>query len=94
MISLPICTKPSVPGMDTEEKIKQSRFGLPIFHTDKIFFKGQPCCDGDCRNTGKTQLLPHHWWRLNIRKTVLRLNFDSAKETVALKAEGKERGNF
>lgn len=34
--------KPLVPGFAEEAKIKESRFGLPIFHTDKIFFKGQP----------------------------------------------------
>src|SRR5690348_16736644 len=34
--------KPLVPGMADEAKIRESRFGLPIFHTDKIYFKGQP----------------------------------------------------
>ncbi|MNK06793.1 Xanthine dehydrogenase molybdenum-binding subunit [compost metagenome] len=34
--------KPVVPGMADEEKIKEARFGLPVFHTDKIYFKGQP----------------------------------------------------
>ena len=34
--------KPQVPGLSDEAKIKESRFGLPVFHTDKIYFKGQP----------------------------------------------------
>src|SRR4051812_3007738 len=34
--------KQTVPGFADENKIKESRFGLPIFHTDKIYFKGQP----------------------------------------------------
>ncbi|WP_114790206.1 xanthine dehydrogenase family protein molybdopterin-binding subunit [Niabella yanshanensis] len=34
--------KPQVPGLADEAKIKESRFGLPVFHTDKIYFKGQP----------------------------------------------------
>src|SRR5690606_31912873 len=34
--------KSFVPGFADEVKIKETRFGLPVFHTDKIYFKGQP----------------------------------------------------
>lgn len=34
--------KPLVPGLADEAKIKEARLGLPVFHTDKIYFKGQP----------------------------------------------------
>lgn len=34
--------KPAVPGFATEALIKESRFGLPVFHTDIIYFKNQP----------------------------------------------------
>lgn len=34
--------RPLIPGFSSAEKIKESGFGLPIFHTDKIYFKGQP----------------------------------------------------
>lgn len=34
--------KQTVPGLADEAKIKEARFGLPVFHTDSIYFKGQP----------------------------------------------------
>ncbi|MCP9750548.1 xanthine dehydrogenase family protein molybdopterin-binding subunit [Ferruginibacter sp. HRS2-29] len=34
--------RPMVPAFADEAKIKEARFGLPVFHTDKIYFKGQP----------------------------------------------------
>ncbi len=34
--------KPVVPGFSDETKIKESRLGLALFYTDKIYFKGQP----------------------------------------------------
>lgn len=34
--------RPDIPGFATAEKIKETRLGLPIFHTDKIYFTGQP----------------------------------------------------
>ena len=34
--------RPEVPGLATEEAWKESRFSLPIFHTDKIYYNDQP----------------------------------------------------
>lgn len=85
--------KPSVPGMDTEEKIKQSRFGLPIFHTDKIFFKGQPVAMV-IAETLEDATFAASLVETEYQKDSFEVDFNSAKEKVVLKAEGKERGNF
>ena len=34
--------RPQVPAFATPEALKKSGYGLPIFHTDQIWFKGQP----------------------------------------------------
>ncbi|MCH4823204.1 xanthine dehydrogenase family protein molybdopterin-binding subunit [Gramella lutea] len=34
--------RPTVPGIATEEAWKKSRFSLPVFHTDKIYYNEQP----------------------------------------------------
>ncbi len=34
--------RPEAPGFSTEEKFKESRFTFRLFHTDEVFFKGQP----------------------------------------------------
>lgn len=34
--------RPTVPGLATEEAWKESRFSLPVFHTDKIYYNDQP----------------------------------------------------
>lgn len=85
--------KPSVPGMATEEKIKEAKFGLPIFHTDKIFFKGQPVAMV-IAETLEDATFAASLVEAEYQKDSFAVDFDSEKETVALKAEGKERGNF
>ena len=34
--------RPEVPGLASEEAWKESRFSLPVFHTDKIYYSDQP----------------------------------------------------
>ncbi|SMP21580.1 xanthine dehydrogenase family protein molybdopterin-binding subunit [Chryseobacterium profundimaris] len=85
--------KPLVPGMATEEKIKESKFGLPVFHTDKIFFKGQPIAMV-IAETLEDATFAASLVEAEYQKDSFAVDFDSAKETTALKAEGKERGNF
>lgn len=85
--------KPSVPGIATEEKIKEAKFGLPIFHTDKIFFKGQPVAMV-IAETLEDATFAASLVEAEYQKDSFAVDFDSAKKSVALKAEGKERGDF
>ncbi|WP_288243566.1 xanthine dehydrogenase family protein molybdopterin-binding subunit [uncultured Chryseobacterium sp.] len=85
--------KPSVPGMATEEKIKEAKFGLPVFHTDKIFFKGQPIAMV-IAETLEDATFAASLVEAEYQKDSFAVDFDAAKESVALKVEGKERGNF
>lgn len=84
--------KPDVPGLATQDKIKESKFGLPVFHTDKIFFKGQPIAMVIAETledaTFAASLIDAEY-----QKDSFEVDFHSAKEKVALKDEGKERGS-
>ncbi|MEA1850626.1 xanthine dehydrogenase family protein molybdopterin-binding subunit [Chryseobacterium sp. MHB01] len=84
--------KPSVPGLASEEKIKEAKFGLPIFHTDKIFFKGQPIAMV-IAETLEDATFAASLVEAQYQKDRFAVDFDSEKESVALKAEGKERGS-
>ncbi|RRQ45739.1 xanthine dehydrogenase family protein molybdopterin-binding subunit [Chryseobacterium sp. SC28] len=84
--------KPSVPGFATEEKIKKSKFGLPIFHTDQIFFKGQPIALV-IADTLEDATFAASLVETEYQKDNFEVDFDSAKESIPLKTEGKERGS-
>ncbi len=83
--------KPLVHGLSTEALIQETRFGLPVFHTDKIHFKGQPIAIvvaatlEEATYAGSLveveyEVLPHE------------VDFWSARKKVALNPAGKDRG--
>ena len=84
--------KPIVPGLATEDKIKESKFGLPVFHTDKVFFKGQPIAMV-IADTLEDATFAASLVEAEYEKDSFSVDFDSAKESIPLKAEAKERGN-
>ena len=85
--------KPLVPGLADEAKIKEARLGLAIFHTDKIFFKGQPIAMVIAETledaTYAASLITAEY-----EKTDAHVDFDAALKKVPLTPAGKERGNI
>ncbi len=86
-------SKPNVPGLSTEQKIKDSKFGLPIFHTDTIYYKGQPIAMV-IAETLEDATFAATLIETDYQKDHFKVDFDSARDSVALKPEGKERGNL
>ena len=85
--------RPLVPGLADQEKIKKANIGLPIFHTDKIYFKGQPIALV-IADTLEDATFAASLVEAEYQKDNFNVDFDKARESVALKPEGKERGNF
>jgi len=84
--------KPAVPGFASEAKIKESKFGLPVFHTDKIYFKGQPVA------LVIAETLEEATYAASLVKVEysiesFEVDFTKAKNSVELKPAGKERGD-
>ncbi len=84
--------KPGVPGWSDETKIKESRLGLPVFFTDKIYFKGQPVAmviaESFEKATYAASLVKASYIAENFE-----VDFDTAQEKVPLSNTGKERGS-
>lgn len=83
--------KQTVPGFADENKIKESRFGLPIFHTDKIYFKGQPIA------LVIAETLEDATYAASLvtavyDKTSFNVDFEKSHPAVALNVSGKEKG--
>lgn len=85
--------KPLVPGFADEAKIKESRFGLPVFYTDKIYFKGQPIALVVAETledaTYAASLVEADY---TTEKAVV--DFDEAQVATPLTVTGKERGSM
>lgn len=85
--------KPLVPGLSDENKIKEARFGLPVFHTDKIYFKGQPIAMVIAETledaTYAASLIEAQYDTENFT-----VDFDKAQAAVPLASTGKERGSL
>ncbi len=85
--------KPLVPGLADEAKIKESRFGLPLFHTDKIYFKGQPIAmvvAGTLEDATYAASLVEAEYQAES----FAVDFEKTHRTVALPGTGRERGSM
>lgn len=83
--------KPLVPGLSDETKIRESRFGLPVFHTDKIYFKGQPIA------LIIAETLEEATYAASLITAVYNttphnVDFEQSHPKVPTKPDGKERG--
>ncbi len=85
--------KPTVPGFADEAKIKDSRFGLPLFHTDKIYFKGQPIAMV-IAETLEEAVYAASLVSAEYTKENFIVDFNKARASVQLKVTGKDRGNI
>ncbi len=85
--------KPVVPGLADEAKIKESRLGLAVLHTDKIYFKGQPIA------LVVAQTLEEATYAASLvtaeyTTTVFNTDFDKTAAATELKTTGKDRGSL
>lgn len=85
--------KPLVPGLADEAKIKEARFGLNIFHTDKIFFKGQPIALV-IAETLEEAIYAASLVTAEYETEPAKLDFDTALKNILLTPAGKDRGNL
>ncbi|UIR56848.1 xanthine dehydrogenase family protein molybdopterin-binding subunit [Sphingobacterium sp. SRCM116780] len=83
--------KPDVPGFATESLIKESRFGLPIFHTNKIYFKGQPIVLV-IAETLEEATFAASLVEVQYQSESFQVDFDAVHPTIPLQEAGKERG--
>lgn len=83
--------KPVVPGMADEAKIREARFGLPVFHTDKIYFKGQPIALV-IAETLEEATYAASLVSAEYTATDFNVDFDATSAKTELKPNGKDRG--
>ncbi len=83
--------KQVVPGLADEAKIKETRFGLPIFHTDKIYFKGQPIALV-IAETLEEATYAASLVTAEYNKEDFKVSFEAEHLSVPLKVTGKDRG--
>lgn len=85
--------KQTVPGLADEAKIKDSRFGLPVFHTDKIYFKGQPLA-AVIAETLEDAVYAASLIEATYSTDKFMVDFEQAQSQVPLASAGKERGSM
>jgi xanthine dehydrogenase YagR molybdenum-binding subunit len=84
--------KLTVPGLADEAKIKDARFGLPVFHTDKIYFRGQPIALV-IAETLEDATYAASLVTAQYNTETFTVEFEKAHPAVPLKETGKERGS-
>jgi len=85
--------KPEVPGFASEAMIKASRFGLPIFHTDIIYFKGQPIILV-IAETLEDATYAASLVEVEYETAPFNVDFESSYGAVPVQEAGKERGQL
>lgn len=85
--------KPFVYGLSTEERMKESRFGLPIFHTDKIYYNGQPIALVIAESLEDAQFAAS-LVKTDYKEEPFEVDFKNGAKEVPLKERGKERGDY
>ncbi len=85
--------KPVVPGLSDETKIREARLGLTVFHTDRVFFKGQPIALVVARTpeeaTYAASLVEGEY-----EQEPFDVDFDEVRKKTTLTPAGRERGNM
>ncbi|WP_113638676.1 xanthine dehydrogenase family protein molybdopterin-binding subunit [Nubsella zeaxanthinifaciens] len=85
--------KPLVPGLADEAKIKEARLGFAVFHTDKIYFKGQPIALV-VAETFEDATYAASLITATYEKTEAKVDFKEASNAIPLTSAGKDRGNL
>jgi xanthine dehydrogenase YagR molybdenum-binding subunit len=84
--------KPEIAIMADEAKAKEARVGLPVFHTDKIFFKGQPIAVV-IGETLEDATYAASLVSADYETAPSNVDFESSYKNAALTANGKDRGS-
>ncbi|SHM74402.1 xanthine dehydrogenase YagR molybdenum-binding subunit [Chitinophaga jiangningensis] len=85
--------KPAVPGFASETKLKETRFGLPLFHTDKVYFRNQPVAMV-VADTLENATYAASLIEFTYQEDTPTVDFKKAHPSVPLKMQGKERGSL
>lgn len=85
--------KKTISGLKNKKRIAKSRIGLPVFHTDQIYFKGQPIAlvvaESLEEATYAASLITATY-----AENSFEVDFEKARKTVELTEAGKERGEL
>ncbi len=85
--------RPTVPGLADEAKIRESKFGLPVFHTDKVYFKGQPIALVVAK-TLEEAVYAASLVSAEYTAEAFTVDFDQARAKIDLAKAGKDRGSL
>lgn len=85
--------KPLVPGMADEARIRESRFGLPVFHTDTIYFREQPIALVIAQTLEDAQYAAS-LVSATYTETPANVSFPDAHREKTLSSAGRERGSL
>ncbi len=85
--------RPTVPALADEAKLKAARFGLPIFHTDQVYFHGQPIALV-VAETLEDAVYAASLVQAAYAKTPFEVDFHAARAKAELKPDGTERGQM
>ncbi|RAI97843.1 xanthine dehydrogenase YagR molybdenum-binding subunit [Chitinophaga skermanii] len=85
--------RPSIPAFENEESIKKSGFSLPVLHTDKVFFKGQPIALV-IAETLEDATYAASLVTATYKQSSFNVDFDTTHPSIPLAGTGKERGTM
>ncbi|MCX8473909.1 MAG: xanthine dehydrogenase family protein molybdopterin-binding subunit [Sediminibacterium sp.] len=84
--------KPEVNGFSSPKKLKENPSLFPTFYTDKIYYKGQPIAMIIAETFEDASFAANMLEAEYISESFV-TDFDSVKNTIPLKPQGKERGS-
>lgn len=85
--------RPLIPAFATEEEQKKSGFNLPLFHTNKIYFKGQPIAVV-VAETLEDAVYASTLVKVTYKQDKAVVDFASEQKKIEAKPTGKERGSL
>ncbi|MBO9658369.1 MAG: xanthine dehydrogenase family protein molybdopterin-binding subunit [Chitinophagaceae bacterium] len=85
--------RPQIPAFADEAKAKRSGFSLPVLHTNKIFFRGQPIALV-IADTLEDASYAASLITATYKTETAKVDFDKAHASVPVTAAGKERGSM
>ncbi|MET0466662.1 MAG: xanthine dehydrogenase family protein molybdopterin-binding subunit [Chitinophagaceae bacterium] len=85
--------RPQIPAFADEAKAKRAGFSLPVLHTNKIFFRGQPVALV-IAETLEDANYAASLVTVSYKTDQAKVDFDKEHATVPIAATGKERGSM
>lgn len=84
--------KPMLAALANEAKVKELRLGLPVLHTNKVFFKGQPIALVVASSLEEA-MYAASLVKASYNTQSFATDFETAQANTPLKPAGKERGS-